>query len=297
MRNPWGKKKSYSGAWSTGSPEWNYVTGELREEMSADNQTDGQFFIDINDFFKYFEELEFVHVNLDAFSTDNGDDNAHNRIAWKSAHFHSAWTSGVNSGGSPNEGDFFFTNPQYFLPFSGAVREVAIVISLLQTESVRKRMENGPNEDAETEEYANFLVFKVTVPNAMRNVTQGIKFGEHELELVFSKATFTPMREITHRIELAPADYVIIPCCFERDIEMQYLLRVMYDSMADKTATIVHIKADRESRRWDENSYEYRAFVDSIQSLGNQKGYDYVYDRGLKRHRSIKNRSKACLIM
>lgn len=55
MRNPWGEKE-WTGDWSDNSDLW---TDELKKLLKVKKKDDGVFFMDINDFKKYFGDVEF----------------------------------------------------------------------------------------------------------------------------------------------------------------------------------------------------------------------------------------------
>lgn len=53
LRNPWGEKE-WTGDWSDNSNRW---TPELKEQLSVENKDDGIFFMQYEDFIKYFSDV------------------------------------------------------------------------------------------------------------------------------------------------------------------------------------------------------------------------------------------------
>ena len=98
LRNPYGEKKSYSGAWSSKSKEWKKVSDALKEELEFKNQVNGHFYILLQDFVRYFGYISFVHVNLNAFYAKAND--FQSNVHWTYKEFKGAWVPGQNAGGS-----------------------------------------------------------------------------------------------------------------------------------------------------------------------------------------------------
>ena len=59
-RNPWGKEK-YHGPWSDGSKLW---TPELKKEAGMAVANDGEFFIDLDTYYRYFKST-YISYNMD----------------------------------------------------------------------------------------------------------------------------------------------------------------------------------------------------------------------------------------
>ena len=95
LRNPWGEKESYNGPWSANSQEWNKVSEEIRKEL--DIQENGEFFMSFKDFFDAFDDIDFVHINLNSFYTVGKDYNEN--ITWVNSFFAGEWTKGKTAGG------------------------------------------------------------------------------------------------------------------------------------------------------------------------------------------------------
>jgi hypothetical protein len=94
MRNPWGEDVSYKGDWNSASALWNGVSEELRQNLQC---FDGQFYISFKDFRSNFDEVQFVHTNMNAMYDEQnlGSDNG----IWQSKSFNGEWVPGINAGG------------------------------------------------------------------------------------------------------------------------------------------------------------------------------------------------------
>ena len=133
-----------------------------------------------------------------------------------------------NEGGCGNsDPKAYWTNPQYPLTFAQnkANSELSIVISLMQTESVRKRTEtNGQFEDSF--EDLSFRIYEVK-----SGADELAKYDSSQLTEVAKLPYYLAAREVTKRIRLRPGKYVIIPSLFEKNVNMKFLLRVFYESL------------------------------------------------------------------
>lgn len=98
MRNPWGDD-SWNGKWSRLSNNWNILTKKLRTKLLNDiNKTQGMFYIQFEDFMAYFDELYFVHTNLNAFHRSCHDFHKL-KITWNTNSFYGSWDSTTNNSG------------------------------------------------------------------------------------------------------------------------------------------------------------------------------------------------------
>lgn len=95
MRNPWGEKDSYNGPWGINSREWSKVNESIRKDL--DIQDDGEFFMSFKDFLKEFDDIDFVHINLNAFYIVGKD--YYENITWENSNFAGEWIKGKTAGG------------------------------------------------------------------------------------------------------------------------------------------------------------------------------------------------------
>ena len=92
MFQKWGQNKSFKGKWSNGSDKWNKVTDELKGQLNAYKQEDGQFFMSYDDFIDNYNNIDFVHVNMNAFSDTLADGNT--QYSWVQREFYGEWIPG-----------------------------------------------------------------------------------------------------------------------------------------------------------------------------------------------------------
>lgn len=144
MRNPWGKDQSYKGGWEANSASWRKVSQQVQDEVNSRNQLDGQFLIAYSDFVAQFDEIDFVHVDFNAFYDATDPSNASSN--WTSLILYGAWVAGKNAGGCGND-DYrnYWLNPQYYfrLPPDSNGGQVAIIAALLQCDQVKNRLKNN----------------------------------------------------------------------------------------------------------------------------------------------------------
>ena len=95
MRNPWGEDVSFKGDWNSTSPRWNGVSDELKQHLKC-FENDGQFYISFKDFRLNFDEVQFVHTNMNAMYDE---ENSGSDGVWQSKSFKGEWIAGVNAGG------------------------------------------------------------------------------------------------------------------------------------------------------------------------------------------------------
>ena len=76
------------------------VSDSVKEELNFQDQIDGQFFISFSDFIKYFDDIDFVHVNMNAFFSTSNDYGFLTK--WIMNEFYGAWVPNQNSGGIKN---------------------------------------------------------------------------------------------------------------------------------------------------------------------------------------------------
>lgn len=144
MRNPWGKDQSYKGGWEANAPSWRKVSQQVQEEIQTRSQFDGQFLIAYSDFASFFDEIDFVHVDFNAFYDSTEPSNTTSN--WTSQTIYGAWVAGKNAGGCGND-DYrnYWLNPQFYfhLPPDQNGGKVAIIAALLQCDQVKNRLRNN----------------------------------------------------------------------------------------------------------------------------------------------------------
>lgn len=74
LRNPWGTGKGeWKGSWSDGSALWKDISQEVKDKMKVQKKADGEFWMTINDYMKYFSDLHVCNFTPD-FDQDGKED-------------------------------------------------------------------------------------------------------------------------------------------------------------------------------------------------------------------------------
>lgn len=74
VRNPWGTSDGeWKGAWSDGSAEWDKVAPEVVESLKVKGKGDGEFWVEIGDYLKYFSSTHICNFTPD-FDQDGKED-------------------------------------------------------------------------------------------------------------------------------------------------------------------------------------------------------------------------------
>lgn len=226
LRNPWGEDVSWKGNWNSTSTSWDKISDELKTSLKY-KENDGQFYMSFKDFCSNFDDVQLVHVNLNAFDTVSNE-----QYKFKLQQFNGEWIPGKNSGGCGN-GDItaYWTNPQYDFSLkleNNIDDKVSIIVSLMQTEQTRKRAETN-GQYIESNEALYFSIYSITDPTS-NNRRDSNKFLSNGLEEVASSGLYLYQREVCRRFDLPAGDYVIIPSLFEKDKRMKFVLRVFMES-------------------------------------------------------------------
>ncbi len=265
IRNPWGHEASWSGKWSSDSPEWQNISNDIKAQLEFNDQTDGIFFISFEDFVKFFDQLDFVHVNLNAFHRDPTNNIIKSSVKWHCEQFNGAWVPGVNSGGCVNYGmDSFFKNPQYIFKLQLKNNQdefVSIIVSLMQTETLRLREKTG--NFMGSREALGIHVYALTEESNNSGGELTKKLNSSQMKYCDDNGIYMYQREISKRFDLKPGSYVIIPSCFKKDVAMKFLLRVFIEG-----------EEERELTFYDVNKNDLAANDEMIEKYSNWKNSD-----------------------
>ena len=140
IRNPWGNKVEWNGAWSDKSPEWNALPDIQKNEIGLLIEDNGEFFMTYQDFIKHFDGIDICHVSMDSFDEDN--------IGWHRQEVHGSWLKGTSDGGFQN----IHENPQYLVELKDTDADsdniCTCLISLLQVGGRRKIADGQSFESA-----------------------------------------------------------------------------------------------------------------------------------------------------
>uniref|UniRef100_A0A7N6BBK1 calpain-2 n=1 Tax=Anabas testudineus TaxID=64144 RepID=A0A7N6BBK1_ANATE len=219
MRNPWGQVE-WTGAWSDGSSEWNYVEGDCPHS----NAEDGEFWMSFSDFCRNYSRIEVCTLTPDAIE----DDNCH---PWSVSKFDGTWRKGSTAGGCRNYANTFHINPQFVVALDQEDDEhqdgktgCSFVVGLIQ-KNRRKLRKQG--QDMNT---VGFAVYEVSSrnPREVEDLTQDVHLPRDFFLTHAQKAkseTFINLREVSNRFKLPPGEYLIVPSTFEPDINGDFCIR------------------------------------------------------------------------
>ncbi|CAF0992683.1 unnamed protein product [Brachionus calyciflorus] len=220
IRNPWGQKESYRGRWGKSASEWKQIAPKLEQVLQPNKTDDGEFYMSFDDFYTFFTSMDTVHVDLDGLANDQGTNQTD--LNWDLTQINGEWISGKNAGGCGNDPKTFWTNPQHTFDLPSKKEKCALIVSLLQTDTAQKRINsNGASQGIY--EAIGFFVYSI---KADSKPDSSGKYDKSVLTQVSRINTFMYQKEISKRCELPPGKYVIMPCCFEKNKNAKYLLRL-----------------------------------------------------------------------
>ncbi|XP_062824207.1 calpain-3 [Anolis carolinensis] len=224
LRNPWGQVE-WNGAWSDSSDEWNVIDGAEKTRLQHKVSEDGEFWISLQDFLRYFTKLEICNITPDALEGDKLQ-------TWTVSVTEGRWVRGCTAGGCRNYPDTFWTNPQYRLrlleedddPEDSEV-VCSFLVALMQ-KNRRKERRLGANLLT-----IGFAIYEVPKEMQGNNMHLQRDFFLYNASKVKCKM-YINMREVAERFRLPPNEYVIIPSTFEPHQEGEFLLRVFSEKIS-----------------------------------------------------------------
>jgi len=205
LNNPWGKNE-WIGPWSDNSEEWKRVPKSERDKMGLTFDDDGEFWMELSDFIKYFSELSICRmINTSHFSLTK---------TWSESIEYGKWISPSRCGGCSNYRLTFFNNPQYVFEIvnSDVTKEEEILINLDQKSLRFLGKENHT---------IGFTVFKVE---------ENRNYRLHSLQKRSCTSSFINTRSVFLRTKMSPGRYCIIPSTYAPYVEAEFLLRVYTDN-------------------------------------------------------------------
>ncbi|XP_060118914.1 calpain-3 isoform X1 [Heteronotia binoei] len=218
LRNPWGQVE-WNGSWSDNSNEWNLIDKSEKIRLQHKIAEDGEFWISLEDFMRYFTKLEMCNLTPDTLEADKLQ-------TWTVSVTEGRWVRGCTAGGCRNYPDTFWTNPQYRLrlleedddPEDNEV-VCSFLVALMQ-KNRRKERKLGANLLT-----IGFAIYEV--PKEMQGDKKHLQkdFFLYNASKVKCK-TYINMREVAERFRLPPNEYVIIPSTYEPHQEGEFILRV-----------------------------------------------------------------------
>eukprot|EP00002_Diphylleia_rotans_P030029 TRINITY_DN6149_c0_g1_i6.p1 TRINITY_DN6149_c0_g1~~TRINITY_DN6149_c0_g1_i6.p1 ORF type:complete len:1182 (+),score=204.47 TRINITY_DN6149_c0_g1_i6:110-3655(+) len=201
IRNPWGQKE-WRGAWSDHSPEW---TPQLLEELHYEFHDDGTFWMEMEDFMKYFNKLYICRL----YDDDVGD-------IWCKYFDKNEWTSST-AGGCLNNKETWMMNKQYYLCPRDNDTTIFIVLNQEDCKIYGKAT------------YENNIGFVVAKHGESASPKTTMKSSE-----VVTYTAYGPFREVSCEITLSPSTpTVVIPTTYEYGKTGKFFLTVYADNPVD----------------------------------------------------------------
>nr|XP_015827974.2 calpain-2 catalytic subunit [Nothobranchius furzeri] len=222
MRNPWGQVE-WTGAWSDGSSEWSYVTGDCPHA----NAEDGEFWMSFNEFLRNYSRVEVCTLTPDTIEDDSVKH-------WSISKFDGTWRRGSTAGGCRNNPYTFWMNPQFVIkldeedddPDDGEVG-CSFVVGLIQKNRRRLRKQG---EDMHT---IGFAIYEVPQQfHGQRDVHLDKNFFLSHAQKARSE-TFINLREVSNRFKLPPGEYLIVPSTFDPHLNGDFCIRVFSEKQAE----------------------------------------------------------------
>lgn len=220
IRNPWGNEAEWNGAWSDGSPEWQYIPDDEKQLLGINFDQDGEFWMSYKDFMNYFDQVEICNLTPDSLEAA-GDFS--DRPKWMVSTFDGAWIPGKSAGGCRNNLSTFATNPQFMItvtdPDEDDDEELCTVIISLMQKGRRALRDEGL--DTLT---VGFALYYVKDPSAV-SIPLDMDFFRFTRSAGRSKA-FINLREVSVRFRLPPGAYCVVPSTFAPNDPGEFILRV-----------------------------------------------------------------------
>uniref|UniRef100_G1N1G7 Uncharacterized protein n=1 Tax=Meleagris gallopavo TaxID=9103 RepID=G1N1G7_MELGA len=205
--NPWGHGE-WKGPWSDGSPEWDYVEPEIKEELYR-KKNDGEFWMSCESFREQFSWL--CVCNCTPTFLDFGDQH---HTGWSVDRHINLWSPLLTTGRSDYSSGAVSKNPQYFFKVTNYdPKSYNVVISLIQ-----KNAEGM--QDAQKLKIGFFITMVSTV-----RYYQTYWNNTRKMRTFFLKQDFSLTRDVSSCFNLSPGTYAVIPATTE-DREFEFVLRI-----------------------------------------------------------------------
>lgn len=246
IRNPWGQVE-WTGPWSDGSREWNYISEDEKLRLNHVAE-DGEFWMAYSDFIRQFSKLEICNLSPDALESDGVGH-------WNHCQFSGLWRVGSTAGGCRNYQATFSSNPQFLVhledvdddPLDGE-DGCTFLVGLMQKDG---RQYRKLNHQLATIGYA---IYKVP---EMYKGRSNVHLGPDVLlrqRAVAMSSSFINMREVCDRFKLPPGDYIIVPSTFHPHKNGSFILRVFSEKKAatSQMEEDIDVKVEEEEVREDD---------------------------------------------
>uniref|UniRef100_A0A671SXQ0 Calpain-5-like n=1 Tax=Sinocyclocheilus anshuiensis TaxID=1608454 RepID=A0A671SXQ0_9TELE len=209
MRNPWGQRE-WNGAWSDSSEEWKRVSKGERERLGVTVEDDGEFWMDFEDFCKYFTDLILCRlINTSYLSIHK---------TWEEEVMRGSWCRHDDplknrSGGCINRKATFLQNPQYVFDVTKPEDEVLIC---LQQQDKRARSKDGIGDN-------------VAIGFDIQRVELNRTYRMHAIQKTVGSSIYINSRSVFLRKDLKEGRYVLVPTTFDPGLQGDFLLRIFTD--------------------------------------------------------------------
>lgn len=247
VRNPWGNDIEWKGDWSDSSPLWKLLTPQQTQEVlgfAEDVEApDGEFFMPFDEFVANFDNIDICNMNPE--ESNNTD-----QKAWTVATYEGKWTNGFNAGGSCME-PTHWTNPQYKVIVEDADDDDdtgTLIVQLLQKDKRKEKHQMHQVKEIGFFIYKQLEGYPFPLPKKFfTEVGQWKKKSSKKTAGTAAKcAYFAPKRQNVCRFELDPGPYVVIPCCWDPDLEAEFMLRIFSETDCGQP------ELDSETKRLDD---------------------------------------------
>jgi len=236
VRNPHGNYKEFQGIWSEGSSIWNSLSEETRQSLDLRVADDGEFWMTLDEFIKYFDFLSLTHLTRVTFEPIMFDQNRRffldrDKFEWGEKTFKGSWpTSDQPEGQTPSSYVVELSRPLDFGPDD----KVPLIVSLTQMN--RRRLHHNKRLQ---------IGFHIGKPKTSVGENKFYKLEEGEVDVVSSAwpTGRADLREFAKTFFLMPGTYIVMPDEAEQTADGEFLFRVMtlgattcYKNQEDKSS-------------------------------------------------------------
>lgn len=211
IRNPWGRGE-WNGPWADNTKEW---TPQLLKQFNYTFENDGTFFMRFEDFLKNFNRIYVLRLMTDS----KGE-------VWEKNQFEGEW-KGETAGGCSNN-PTWLKNPQYALTIKDPINKVFINLS---QPDLRYVLKTHPGNYKRQYDPIGIAVLKTNETNYKKTTSSNSDR--------IATSIFSGMRDMSLEFTGRPGSYIIIPCTFNPNIELPYVITVY----TEHPAPIAEVKA------------------------------------------------------
>ncbi|OWF56833.1 calpain-A-like isoform X3 [Mizuhopecten yessoensis] len=216
VRNPWGSRVEWNGAWGDTSREWNSIPEQDREKMGLVFRDDGEFWMEFGDFKHNFDSLDICNLTPDS--------PIEMPKQWHTAEYQGSWQHGFNAGGRPSQQDTHWTNPQYRVTLSDMDEDgdnvCSFIIQMMQKD--RRKMKQKGKKNL----YIGFVIYQLHKEEEMPIPKEFFETNRQ----VESSGHFIDSRQIITRMTMSPGEYVVVPCTYDPNELGSFFLRFFFEN-------------------------------------------------------------------